>query len=144
MGLDGCVYRSKANLPFEPESVGAVLDIATGEYYFADPNIETAREREFPADSRIAVKKRLGNVALVAFLKATADRFLGSQSLVVSKVLYSGTHCGDCIPVDLISELQSELGLLRRHAKECGDENLIRLSSTWKSLRKLQLAKAIL
>jgi|tagenome__1003787_1003787.scaffolds.fasta_scaffold20112069_1 hypothetical protein len=126
MGLDACVYRSKVNLPFEPESIGAVLEAATGEYYFADPNLEAAREREFPADSRIAVKKRLGNVALVASLKETADRFLGSQSLVVSKVLYSGTHCGDCIPVQLIPQLESELMLLGRHAQACGDHNLIR------------------
>ena len=52
MGLDAIVYRHKANLPFDPDSVGAVLDESTGEYYFPDPVLESAREREFPRETR--------------------------------------------------------------------------------------------
>jgi hypothetical protein len=69
MGLDAVVYRNKANLPFDADIVGAVVDETTGEYYFPDQNLEPALEREFPRETRIAVQKRIGNIALVAALR---------------------------------------------------------------------------
>ena len=41
--------------------------------------------------------KRLGNVSQVAFLRESASRILGAQSLVVSRVLYDATHSGDSL-----------------------------------------------
>ena len=72
MGLDAVVYHSKANLPFDADIVGAVVDETTGEYYFPDQNLEPALEREFPRETRIAVQKRIGNIALVAALREDA------------------------------------------------------------------------
>lgn len=92
MGLDACVYRSRANLPFDPDAVGAVLDTSTGEYYFPDPAIEPLREREFPRDTRIAVEKRIGNIETVALLRNKTQQLLDHSSLILSKVLYSGVH----------------------------------------------------
>lgn len=117
MGLDVTVYRSKANLPFDPDSVGAILDDSTGEYYFPDPALEPIRESEFPRGTRIAVR-RIGNMSLVATLREEAERVLGGHSIIVSKVLYSGTHAGDSIPCDLIPALDNELVLLGRFANE--------------------------
>jgi len=77
MGLDAVVYRSKANLPFDADVVGAVVDETTGEYYFPDQNLEPALEREFPRETRIAVQKRIGNIALVAALREDTGRILG-------------------------------------------------------------------
>ena len=118
MGLDAIVYRSKANLPFNPDSVGAVRDDSTGEYYFPDPALEPIREREFPRDNRIAVEKRIGNMAQVAAIREETERVLDGHSIIVSKVLYSGTHAGDSIPLDLIPALENELLLLGRFATE--------------------------
>ena len=120
MGLDAIVYRHKANLPFDPDSVGAVLDESTGEYYFPDPVLESAREREFPRETRIAAEKRLGNMSLVEALKQEIEQVLNRDSLIVSKVLFSGTHAGDSIPLDLIPALENELLRLHRYANEKG------------------------
>jgi hypothetical protein len=118
MGLDAIVYRSKANLPFDADVVGAVVDETTGEYYFPDQNLESALEREFPWETRIAVRKRIGNIALVAAVRENAGEILGGDSIILSKVLYSGTHSGDSIPLDLISALEGELFRLRRYADQ--------------------------
>lgn len=45
MGLDAVVYRSKKSLPFEPDTVGAILDVPTGEYYVPDRALEPAFEQ---------------------------------------------------------------------------------------------------
>ena len=124
VGLDARVYRSKANLPFDPDSVGAVLDDSTGEYYFPDLALEPIRESEFPRDTRIAVKRRIGSMTLVATLREEAERVLDSHSIIVSKVLYSGTHGGDSIPCDLIPALENELLLLGRFANENDSRHL--------------------
>ena len=117
MGLDAVVYRSKANLPFDADAVGAVVDESTGEYYLPDPNLEPAFEQEFPRETRIAVQKRIGNIALVAALREDASRVLDDRSIILSRVLYSGTHCGDSIPLDLTSALEDELLRLRCYAE---------------------------
>lgn len=118
MGLDAVVYRNKANLPFDADAVGAVVDESTGEYYLSDPNLEPAFEREFPRETRIAVQKRIGNIALVAALREDAKQVLEDHSIILSKVLYSGTHSGDSIPFNLTSALEAELFRLRRYAEQ--------------------------
>jgi hypothetical protein len=65
-------------------------------------------------DDRTLATKRIGNVAHVAFLRDLATRCLGSTSLVVSKVLYSGTHSGDSIAVADLEPLSRELQVLER------------------------------
>jgi hypothetical protein len=64
-----------------------------------------------PGEQELA-SMRVGNVAHVAFLRDLALRSLGSQSLVASKVLYSGTHCGDSISVADLEPLARELEVL--------------------------------
>ena|ERR1019366_6342354 len=125
MGLDAVVYRSKANLPFDADAVGAVLDESTGEYYFPDPAVEPVREREFPQQTRIAVEKRIGNIATVTALRHAAERVLNGDSILLSKVLYSGTHSGNSIPLSLISQVQEELTVLRRYAENNADKALM-------------------
>jgi hypothetical protein len=85
MGLNAVVCRSKANLSFDADAVGAVVDESTGEYYLSDPNLEPAFEREFPLETRIAVQRRIGNIALVAALREDAKRVLEDHSIILSK-----------------------------------------------------------
>jgi len=118
MGLDAVVYRSKVNLPFDPDAVGAVLDESTGEYYVSDLDLEPAFEQKFPWETRIAADKRIGNIALVGFLRDQASRVLDDRSIVLSRVLYSGVHCGDSIPIDQTFALRDELLQLGRSAKQ--------------------------
>jgi len=109
MGLDAVVYRSKKSLPFEHDTVGAILDVPTGEYDVPDRALEPAFEQKFPRESRIAANKRIGNLALVSWLRERAFLVLKDRSIVLSKVLYSGSHSGDSIPVEQTIELRNEL-----------------------------------
>ncbi len=117
MGLDAVVYRSRSNLPFDPEQVGATLDPSTGEYCFAAGK-EDDLERRFPRETRVAAEVRIGNLAVVSTLREKAARVLTENSVIRSKVLYSGTHTGDAIPVAQLSGLENELTALRHLAQE--------------------------
>lgn len=120
MGLDAVVFRSRANLPFDPDAEGAILDRSTGEWCVVDleVDIELAFEQKFPWETRIAADKRIGNIALVQILREQASLILGDGSIVLSKVLYSGTHGGDSIPVEQTAALRDELLQLGRCAEE--------------------------
>ena len=72
----------------------------------------------FPRETRIAVQKRIGNTAHIATLREDAKRVLEDHSIVLSKVLYSGTHSGDSIPLGLTSALETELFRLGRYAEQ--------------------------
>src|SRR5438105_15247441 len=134
MGLDAVVYRSRANLPFDADAVGAVLDASTGEYCCPDPALEPAFERRFPSHTGIAVRKRIGTISSVAELKQDTERVLNGESVILSKVLYSGTHGGDSIPMDLISKLEEELAVLRRYAEENRIDRVMQFVSDMKDL----------
>jgi hypothetical protein len=60
--------------------------------------------------------KRLGNVSHIAFLREYAIHMLGTESLVVSKILYNGTHSGDSLAVSELQPLTSELLALEQTA----------------------------
>jgi hypothetical protein len=88
-----------------------------------------------PGEQELA-SMRVGNVAHVAFLRDLALRSLGHQSLVASKILQSGTHCGDSISVADLGALSKELQVLadspnaemRAFAGEMGE--LVRAASS--------------
>jgi hypothetical protein len=65
-------------------------------------------------DEQAVASKRLGNVAHVAFLRDSATRALGTQSVVVSKILYDATHSGDSLAVSELQSLAAELRILER------------------------------
>jgi hypothetical protein len=68
-----------------------------------------------PKDVR-AIHKRLGNMASMAALRDQVGDILGisaRQSLLLNKVLYSGTHGGDVIPVEDRDRLKDEILLIR-------------------------------
>ena len=117
MGLDATVYRSKKNLPFDADQLGASLDDATGEVYFTD----SALDRKYSTLCK-AVHRRLGNIAEISALRDEAAQVLEPTSLMLTKVLYSGTHGGDTIPAREIDKLQRELSTLREYAESSGTE----------------------
>lgn len=63
-------------------------------------------------EERQLAAKRLGNVSQITFLRESAIRALGAQSLIVSRVLYSATHSGDSIAVAELHPLARELEIL--------------------------------
>jgi hypothetical protein len=58
---------------------------------------------------REAVARRLGNVALISTLSDEVSQLIGPETLLERKVLYSGVHSGDAIPLQDLGELSAEL-----------------------------------
>src|SRR3954468_4531178 len=57
----------------------------------------------------ILLRHRLGNISLVGLLRAELQAKAERFPILVTKVVYSGSHAGDFLPVESIAALQTEL-----------------------------------
>lgn len=64
---------------------------------------------DFQRQEVTAIHKRLGNASMIASLADEIRQFIENDSLLLSKVLYSGSHSGDEIGVQDIDKLDSEI-----------------------------------
>jgi hypothetical protein len=112
MGLDAAVYKRLDEIPFTNEDLSSIeVDPRTGQVDFEDASLF-----KIWGDRVKAVQKRIGNIALVDCLKAEIENILGhssSQTLLINKVLYSGTHSGDIISEEYLDSLRNEITLVR-------------------------------
>jgi hypothetical protein len=70
---------------------------------------------------------RLGNIALIGFLRERLAETHAHFPVLLTKVLYSGTHGGDYLTLDDVSALGAEIKLLKTiHGRKEGDEEPIR------------------
>jgi hypothetical protein len=75
----------------------------------------------------ILVHHYIGNIALVGFLRNELQRASDQFPMILEKVLYNGTHCGDFIAVADLPRLRSEVVALREiHCAEPGTEQCLR------------------
>lgn len=116
MGLSGVVYRNKDNLQLGADEQFAQLLPDTGEVYFVDDDMSRRHDQE-----REAAHARLGNIAMISALREEIGRFLGPQSLLYTKVLYSGTHSGDFIPITQLPDLLEEISRVRKASNQSRD-----------------------
>jgi hypothetical protein len=112
MGLDAVVYKSarQVRIPATRDGRGIRVDKDTGEVYS-----EGQQPVSLSRQDVIAVKKRLGNISLIAALREEVARVLKNDdsSLVLNRVLYDGTHSGDVIEQDILDLLKKELSCLK-------------------------------
>ena len=127
LGLSAVVYRNNKNLPFDPDKLGVSRDDLTGEYYCANHEMESSFERQSPWETRVASYKRLGNISRISLLREQSASAVTDLSIVLSKVLYSGTHGGDTIKAECFGWLEDELSKLDVHAKRNGFTELSNL-----------------
>jgi hypothetical protein len=106
----------------DADAEGASREPTTGEYYCADPALEPSFDRKYPIETRESISKRLGNISLIAFLRKEAEGFLDNNSVVLSKVLYSGSHAGDVTGPESLSQLENELRQFQRSEKHVSKE----------------------
>lgn len=66
----------------------------------------------YDKDDRVLASKRIGNLSHVIALRNLATQMLGGESVVVSKVLYNGTHVGDSLDEHDIKTISEELEIL--------------------------------
>ncbi len=116
MGLDAVVYRNKANINLGEYADLAKLDADTGEVYFE----ETELSKRF-RDNLKAVKYRIGNISQVDYLRGEIIGLIGSHSQIITKVLYSGSHSGDVIPLSEMPVLAEEIQAIEKHSKASKD-----------------------
>jgi hypothetical protein len=121
MSLDACVYCDcfeKGRLR-EPPPVGVALrlepDGSLGREH-DDGKLESDlawdqwRERlacEHPGGALL--RHHLGNISLIGFLRSELQRAPFRFPILLTKVLYSGSHAGDYLTVERVPALQREL-----------------------------------
>lgn len=59
-----------------------------------------------------AIYRRLGNITYIAYIRERASQTLAPGSVLLEKVLYSGSHAGDHLALKLISALKADLASL--------------------------------
>jgi len=109
VGLDAVVYRNREHLEMGSDNARANMAQQTGEVYFEDNQL--SRKYQYKVE---AVAHRLGNVAEISALREEASGLIDPECFVIRKVLYSGTHSGDAIPLNELGELSAELHHIRQ------------------------------
>jgi hypothetical protein len=108
MSLDAIVFRGLKSLDClvdlrEVEKV----DVNTGEYAYSDYG------RPSPPEVFVACTRELANIADAAELRESFKKLLPNDSVLISQVLYDGTHCGDMLVRDEIVRLSVELDAIK-------------------------------
>ena len=109
MGLDALVFRNVRHL--EDRLGRGLFDVdgTTGE-----ATVNESAGISAPRSAFIAIRCRIGNAAEIAVLqRAVATLLSGHDSLILSRVLYSGSHAGDSIMPSDHPRLRLELSRLK-------------------------------
>ncbi|HTL29605.1 MAG TPA: hypothetical protein VL282_10295 [Tepidisphaeraceae bacterium] len=122
MGLDAhvhcdCFERGRLRTPPRPEW-GVRID-ETGDYVPHTKDLDELIEFdtwryqeacEHPYGQLL--HHRLGNIALIALFREILNPLAEQLPVIVNKVIYSGTHCGDYLNAADVEQLNAELGVL--------------------------------
>jgi hypothetical protein len=108
MGLDAKVYVNAMHLAAGVDHSRATVNPHTGE-------VTLDSGEEF-----IAAHKRLGNAAMIRWLSEQVTSVLAGlpNPVLVTKILYSGSHSGDVIGAAEFPQLQQEIQVVRESSGE--------------------------
>jgi len=107
MGLSAVVFKSAARLKKEYSREFVISDEETGQATaVGDEDFLSLRESS-------AARTRVGNLSDVAYIFDAVEAVLGEKSFIGERVLYSGSHAGDCIPLNQLQPLRDELNRLK-------------------------------
>ena len=65
-----------------------------------------------------ALHKRLGNVGKIGLLTAEVLPVVGTDSVLFRRVMYSGSHSGDRVPLEELNRLEAEINVLSKNLSE--------------------------
>ena len=122
MGLSAVVYTNKSNLALEQNRDDIKIVKETGEVYLENTEIS----QEYPQAQFVAIDIRLGNISEIAALRGEVSKILDNNSILSSRVLYNGSHCGDVTGIDCFGELEAELSQIRRETTDNPPQGLDR------------------
>ena len=103
MGLDAVVYRNMNHLELETGQESAHVIPETGEICFDNAELSQKYKRY-----AYAAEFRLGNASEISALRQEVTHLTGPDSIILQRILYSGTHSGDSIPLSSIAALSLE------------------------------------
>jgi hypothetical protein len=137
MGLDARVFCNcyeKGVIRQPPPQPELVSVDESGDIFINTDNPEadflacdTWREHACEHDQGQLVSHRIGNIALVAVLRTALSRSAQSFPVMLSKVVYDGTHCGDFLSLKQVHALEHELpSLTEYHSVDPKEEKIIR------------------
>ena len=118
MGLDATVYCNcfETGKLREPPTGFEVFVTADGSLACQNQDLESKlafdqwlHHRACVHTSGVLLHHRIGNLALVASIRGELERKEELFPLLLKKVLYSGTHCGDFISAEDFPVLRAEL-----------------------------------
>jgi hypothetical protein len=137
MGLDIVVFKSKKNLDIDEKNYKFFeVDEETGEVYIADENKFNSSLLE---EDVVAISYRIGNLTAVSQLyKSIATIIRNDKSIVLNKILYNGTHCGDTIKYADLKPLEAEINYI---LSRLDDDNLEVKDFALGILKVLKVAK---
>lgn len=109
MGLNAVVYTNKSNLAQELQDSSLLTDAETGEVH------PTPRDaKRYSAEMFTAAHKRLGNSSLIGRVANEVSHTVSRDSVLMRKVLSSGSHSGDVVALNDVGRLESEINLVRQ------------------------------
>jgi|SRR5579872_314387 len=109
MGLDATVYKRIEKLE---EVFGRGLFEVVGSTGEVQPRVGVGVS--LPRGANVAIEKHLGNISTIGFLRGIVEQICGmADSLVLCRILYSGSHCGDMIEPNQFPQLRREIEKLK-------------------------------
>jgi hypothetical protein len=82
---------------------------------------------------------RLGNVSMIAYLRGAISHAVPEASVLIHKVLYSGSHCGDSLTREEVRLAKSELEKVASRLPE--DSEVQDFVSTFGSIIDIALSR---
>jgi hypothetical protein len=130
MGLDARVYLNPKHLPADLLALSPVAHPESGEFTFGDDETTDRNHAR-----TLAIRRRIGNIAFVAEIRHEVTLAFGhGNSLVSTKVVYSGSHAGDWIAYPEIGRLADEIEFLERKTRGRRSESLDEFISKMREL----------
>jgi hypothetical protein len=107
MGLDATVFKNLAHIDKSIDRSLLSYDETTGHYW-----VEMSGGR-YPRDLFVAEERRLGNAANIVALRAELEEMNLDVPILLNKVVYDFSHCGDILPFSEIDALEHEVNLVK-------------------------------
>ena len=137
MGLDASVYcdcfeRGRLRTPPRPEW-GVHVDEEGGrspttkdldeQIAFDAWNYRDACEHE----NGVLLHQRLGNISLIGLFRQLLNAHVDRLPVIVKKIIYSGSHAGDSLSLEIVEQLGAEIEALGQiHERDRKNEQFLR------------------
>ena len=111
MSLDAVVFKNLKTMQAEFGDGPFDVELQTG-----DIEPSAGSPLKLPLGATYAADKWLGNVAGIGELRELVEEiFQDRKSVVLERVIYSGSHSGDVLEISYLAQLRAELDILRRN-----------------------------